>query len=56
MTSTSLTAATGRIPFLPILASALIGLAIVALSGHVQGQALHQAAHDARHATGFPCH
>ncbi|MDE0059152.1 MAG: CbtB-domain containing protein [Defluviicoccus sp.] len=35
---------------------AFIGLAIVTLAGHVQTSALHDAAHDTRHAAGFPCH
>ena len=33
-----------------------IGATLVALGGHVQASALHDAAHDVRHATGFPCH
>lgn len=36
--------------------SALLGLAIVSVAGHVQAAAMHDAAHDVRHATGFPCH
>lgn len=39
-----------------ILLSAFIGLAIVTFAGHVQTSALHDAAHDSRHAMGFPCH
>ncbi len=39
-----------------ILASAAFGLAIIFVVGHVQADALHDAAHDMRHATGFPCH
>ena len=39
----------------PVLA-ALIGLAVIVAAGHVQSAALHDAAHDVRHATGFPCH
>ena len=35
---------------------ALIGVATIAIAGHVQATALHDAAHDVRHATGFPCH
>jgi cobalt transporter subunit CbtB len=31
-------------------------VALMALTGHVQAAALHDAAHDVRHATGFPCH
>lgn len=45
---------------LSTLAAALIavtiGATLVALGGHVQASALHDAAHDVRHATGFPCH
>ena len=33
-----------------------LGLGMVTLAGHVQAQTLHDAAHDVRHATGFPCH
>ena len=39
-----------------IIFAAFIGLSIVAITGHVQASALHDAAHDMRHATGFPCH
>ena len=35
---------------------ALIGATIVFVAGHAQSAALHDAAHDTRHATGFPCH
>ncbi|MDK3074510.1 CbtB domain-containing protein [Sedimentitalea sp. JM2-8] len=35
---------------------ALIGLGIVFVTGHLQAATLHDAAHDVRHATGFPCH
>jgi len=41
---------------LAIAVSAFIGLAIVVLAGHAQTAAVHDAAHDMRHATGFPCH
>ena len=34
----------------------LIGLGLIGLTGHVQAEVLHDAAHDVRHATGFPCH
>lgn len=34
----------------------MLGCGIIFLSGHVQASALHDAAHDVRHATGFPCH
>lgn len=34
----------------------VLGMGIISASGHVQASALHDAAHDVRHATGFPCH
>ena len=39
-----------------ITGAALIGLMLMVLAGHVQAATLHDAAHDTRHATGFPCH
>ena len=59
MTTSSATLSTGvqsKSGLLPILFSAMIGLAIITVTGHVQANALHDAAHDTRHATGFPCH
>lgn len=41
---------------LPAAFVAILGLALITLTGHVQASALHDAAHDVRHATGFPCH
>ncbi len=41
---------------LPILFVAVLGAMIVFVAGHAQSGALHDAAHDIRHATGFPCH
>ena len=38
------------------VAAAAIGLAIIAVAGHAQIEVLHGAAHDTRHAAGFPCH
>lgn len=38
------------------LTTALLGIGLVVLAGHAQADALHAAAHDVRHATGFPCH
>ncbi len=35
---------------------ALLGAAVLFVAGHAQSAALHDAAHDMRHATGFPCH
>lgn len=39
-----------------IVLAAVIGLGILVVTGHVQAATLHDAAHDVRHATGFPCH
>ena len=41
---------------LSLCAVALMGLGLVTVAGHVQATTLHDAAHDVRHATGFPCH
>ena len=45
-----------RSDLLSTMLAALIGVAIIAVVGLVQVPALHHAAHDVRHATGFPCH
>ena len=41
---------------LSILFVALIGATVLFVAGHAQSATLHDAAHDMRHATGFPCH
>ena len=41
---------------LSVLGMVLLGLTIVVAAGHAQSATLHDAAHDVRHATGFPCH
>ncbi len=41
---------------LAIAFTALLGLGIMIFAGHVQANTLHGAAHDVRHASGFPCH
>jgi len=38
------------------LLMAMIGLGMLFVAGHAQSQTMHDAAHDMRHATGFPCH
>ncbi|EDQ06188.1 hypothetical protein DSM14862_03178 [Sulfitobacter indolifex] len=50
------TAGATRSKLVPALFAAVLGVALMALTGHVQAAALHDAAHDVRHATGFPCH
>lgn len=39
-----------------VLMVAALGLGMLFLAGHAQSSTLHDAAHDVRHATGFPCH
>jgi cobalt transporter subunit CbtB len=40
----------------PVLFTAVLGIGVIFLASHAQSAALHDAAHDMRHATGFPCH
>lgn len=51
-----LAAAGWRAALAPSLAAAFLGLALVAAAGFAGPEAVHEAAHDARHALGFPCH
>ncbi|WP_317056899.1 CbtB domain-containing protein [Roseovarius rhodophyticola] len=53
---TTLVKSTSRSSVLPIVAALVLGFGIITVAGHVQAAALHDAAHDVRHATGFPCH
>ena len=39
-----------------ILMALAFGLALIASVGFASAGAIHDAAHDVRHATGFPCH
>jgi len=41
---------------LSVIAAGVLGLGIITVAGHVQAATLHDAAHDVRHTTGFPCH
>lgn len=41
---------------LPIVLVTAIAASVLFLAGHAQSATLHDAAHDMRHATGFPCH
>ena len=45
-----------RARFIPAVFAAILGVTMISITGHVQAAALHDAAHDVRHATGFPCH
>lgn len=53
---TALVQSAAKSAVLPAVTAILLGAGIVTLAGHVQAAALHDAAHDVRHATGFPCH
>lgn len=44
----------GTIP--AILGAFAIGVAVIFAAGFAGASALHDAAHDTRHASGFPCH
>jgi cobalt transporter subunit CbtB len=56
MTTKTLKVSAAGTNVLPALFAVVLGLGIITLTGHVQASALHDAAHDVRHATGFPCH
>ena len=45
-----------RSAMVPAFFALVLGMGVLVLAGHVQAAALHDAAHDVRHATGFPCH
>jgi len=56
-TATQTTArSTTRSNTIAIAFTALLGFGIIVVAGHLQAATLHDAAHDTRHATGFPCH
>lgn len=39
-----------------IVLATVLGLGLVFLSGLAHSETLHDAAHDVRHAAGYPCH
>jgi cobalt transporter subunit CbtB len=41
---------------LPIVFTAVFGMTMVFVTGFAHSQTVHDAAHDMRHSTGFPCH
>ncbi|RLQ87490.1 CbtB domain-containing protein [Notoacmeibacter ruber] len=53
---TSPVAATRSTSLIALALSAVLGLGVVFSVGLAQANALHDAAHDVRHANGFPCH
>lgn len=56
MTTQTQTAAAVGTPLFAVILAAVLGLGLIAVTGHVQASTLHDVAHDVRHATGFPCH
>lgn len=41
---------------LSIVAAAFIGISILFVAGFANSATIHDATHDVRHASGFPCH
>lgn len=56
MTTIQATVSQARTSLAQVIAVALLGGGLLFVAGHAQSAALHDAAHDMRHATGFPCH
>lgn len=54
MTTSSVKTASGTLA--SVLFMVVLGATVLFLAGHAQSAMLHDAAHDVRHATGFPCH
>lgn len=54
-TTTAATHAATR-PWVAIALAAMFGVTLIFFAGLAQSETLHDAAHDVRHATGFPCH
>lgn len=56
MTTKTMTTGALRQTLLSAMTVAVLGATLLFLAGHAQSATLHDAAHDTRHATGFPCH
>lgn len=54
--TTKTIASTKSSALVSVLFVALLGGVMLFIAGHAQSQVLHDAAHDVRHSTGFPCH
>jgi cobalt transporter subunit CbtB len=54
--ATPVQVATAGSRYLPAFFAILLGLVLVGGAGFVHADALHDAAHDTRHAFGLPCH
>ena len=56
MTKTQTIRTVSTASLLPVIVAALIGATLIFAAGLAQSGSLHDAAHDVRHVTGFPCH
>lgn len=56
MTTATRASGTQSLSIANIVVVALAGAMLVFFAGLAQSETLHDAAHDVRHATGFPCH
>jgi len=56
MTTLTTTQTTAKTGLMSIVMVALTGAVLVYFAGFANAQVLHDAAHDTRHSTGFPCH
>jgi len=56
MNTLNQTAVRSTSALIPALFVCALGAAMLFVTGHAQSRTLHGAAHDMRHATGFPCH
>lgn len=56
MTTQTLSASQSKSGLVAAVFAAFLGFSVVAVTGLAQAETLHDAAHDVRHATGFPCH
>lgn len=56
MTKTAVQTRSTATTLVSIAFMALVGASLVFVAGLAQAATLHDAAHDMRHATGFPCH
>ncbi|MCK5871546.1 MAG: CbtB-domain containing protein [Methylococcales bacterium] len=56
LTQTTTTSVTSLQKNRQILASVLLGLIVLSIVGFAPIEVIHNAAHDTRHSSGFPCH
>ncbi|EYD73379.1 CbtB domain-containing protein [Limimaricola hongkongensis] len=56
MTTRTFAATGASTDIMTIAFAAILGLGLIFAAGFSQAGAMHDVAHDSRHATGFPCH